>query len=99
VCDVRSVENIHAPSFFPPLNMEMYELYMNVRGEPPMRVVQQIPLPDSPISEAEVAKAFEAVISLMNAYPRERDSQFVVVQDGLIVAVEGVTSRRLLWTN
>lgn len=83
----------------------MYELYMNVRGEPPMRFAKQLPAPPS-LSEAEAAKTLETGVDRIDEFVyamtgshREPGSQYVVVRDGLIVAVEGLTTRKLIWTS
>ncbi len=77
----------------------MYTLCMNVRDKKPMRYVEGLSnIPES-LTEADRARAFEAVIGIVNSFPRDDGTQYAIVEDGLIVAVEGLTTRKLIWTN
>jgi DUF1009 family protein len=77
------------------------ELYGNSRGDKPMTLLKRLgdeELPDS-LSEADVTRAIETAVAALNSFPRLIDSQVVVVEDGLIIAVEGLTTRNLVWCN
>ncbi len=76
-----------------------FELYMNAKGRKPLT---PLPMPDAevvPHDKADLLKAIEHVVDIRNSFPKPVDSQVVVVQDGLIVAVEGLTTGKLIWCN
>lgn len=79
--------------------MSKYQLYGNVKGEsePVMRHLSTIDTEELPGGEAEAACAIEAALKVINSFQAERQGQAVVVQDGVIVAVEALATRELLW--
>ena len=77
----------------------MFDLYMNARGKPPMRYVRTLDPAQLGLSESDATQAIETAVLAMNELEKEIESQVVIVQDGLIVAVEGLTTGKLIWTN
>ena len=74
------------------------EIYGNAKGASFMEPIHKL-VKDGSVSEADIAKALDDTIVILNSLPREQDMQIVVVEDGLIVAVESLTTGKLLWCN
>jgi hypothetical protein len=75
------------------------EIYVNGKGRKPMSYCRKFSEEELPENEADVTKALENIVEALSDLPREIESQFVVVEGGLIVAVEGLTTRKLIWCN
>ena len=77
----------------------MYQLYVNAKGGHLMDLIHEFQEELVDLDEKKTQQLFENSVYIQNAFPRRSDSQLVVVQDGFIVAVEGLTTRKLIWVN
>jgi DUF1009 family protein len=75
------------------------KLYANAKGSKPMTLLKTLDKDDLPASEQDLSRALELAVEAINSLPREVESQLVIVEDGLIIAVEGLTTRKLIWCN
>ncbi|HEX5269224.1 MAG TPA: hypothetical protein VFW33_01990 [Gemmataceae bacterium] len=75
------------------------ELYANERDGKPLTLVKSIGPDGLPASQADVIRALEGTVQALNTFPRRGRCQLVVIEDGVIIAVEGWNSRQLIWCN
>ena len=75
-----------------------YEIYLNAPGETPMRHCRTIDPAAFGVSESEAPQVLDICVGVWNELGRKVKSQIVVVQDGMIVAVEPLSSGELVWT-
>ena len=75
------------------------EMFLNVRGKAPMQRMKVFDLGQLGLSESEARQHLENAVRRVSESNRDADKQMVIVQDGLIVAVQGLTTGKLIWTS
>ncbi len=75
------------------------EMFLNVRGKAPMQRMKVFDLGQLGLSESEARQHLENAVRRVSKSNRDADKQMVIVQDGLIVAVQGLTTGKLIWTS
>lgn len=75
------------------------DLVMFATGSVPMKRVRRMDTSEFPDSEKDMATAMEMAIQAINVFERVENTQIAFFQDGLIIAVEGQTTRKLIWCN
>jgi hypothetical protein len=77
----------------------MWEIFAKESGHKPLRPITALTAGELLQTEGEIATAIATFVQMKNELPDEVRYQVVVTRDGVIVAVEGHTSRKLVWTN
>jgi len=73
------------------------KLYLNGRGMPPMEFSRDLHPSHSELTADEKREGITRVVEGLRGLQGNPKPQAVIVDDGLIVAVQNVTSGQLIW--